>query len=132
MAKNTKKINVSGTEITLIQDDIEEFVSLTDIAKHKNPEAPADIVKNWLRNKNTIELLGLWEKLNNPDFKLVEFDQFKNQAGFNHFVLSPMKRMYSMSPCLVKQQSNGAMQIPIKKAISETIAMSHNLFALPT
>ena len=91
MAKNTKKINVSGTEITLIQADMEEFVSLTDIAKHKNPEAPADIVKNWLRNKNTIELLGLWEKLNNPDFKLVEFDQFKNEAGFNHFVLSPKK-----------------------------------------
>ena len=91
MAKKTKKINVSGTEITLIQADMEEFVSLTDIAKHKNPEAPADIVKNWLRNKNTIELLGLWEKLNNPDFKLVEFDQFKNEAGFNHFVLSPKK-----------------------------------------
>ena len=67
---------------------MEEFVSLTDIAKHKNPEAPADIVKNWLRNKNTLELLGLWEKLNNPDFKLVEFDQFKNESGLNHFVQS--------------------------------------------
>ena len=91
MAKKTKKINVSGTEVTLIQADMEEFVSLTDIAKHKNPEAPADIVKNWLRNKNTLELLGLWEKLNNPDFKLVEFDQFKNESGLNHFVLSPKK-----------------------------------------
>ncbi len=88
MAKKTKKINVSGTEISLIQADMEEFVSLTDIAKHKNPEAPADIVKNWLRNKNTLELLGLWEKLNNPDFKLVEFDQFKTESGLNHFVQS--------------------------------------------
>jgi len=86
-----KKITISGTEVTLIQSDMEDFVSLTDIAKHKNPEAPADIVKNWLRNKNTIELLGLWERLNNPDFKLVEFDQFKTDAGFNHFVLSPKK-----------------------------------------
>lgn len=91
MRKKTKKMNVGGTEVTLIQADMEEFVSLTDIAKHKNPEAPADIVKNWLRNKNTIELLGLWEKLNNPDFKQVEFDQFKNEAGLNHFVLSPKK-----------------------------------------
>ncbi len=74
-----KKIEVIGTEITFFQIDQEDFVSLTDIAKHKNPEAPADIVKNWLRSKNTIELLGLWEKLNNPDFKLVEFDQFKNK-----------------------------------------------------
>lgn len=86
-----KKITIDGTQVTLIQSDLEDFVSLTDIAKRKNPEAPADIVKNWLRSKNTIELLGLWEKLNNPDFKLVEFDQFKAEAGFNHFVLSPKK-----------------------------------------
>ncbi len=74
-----KKIEVIGTEITFFQIDQEDFVSLTDIAKHKNPEAPADIVKNWLRSKNTQELLGLWEKLNNPDFKRVEFDPFKNK-----------------------------------------------------
>ncbi len=91
MAKKNKKIDVAGTEISIIQTNQEEYVSITDIAKYKNPEAPADIVKNWLRNKNTIELLGLWEKLNNPGFKLVEFDQFKNEAGFNHFVLSPKK-----------------------------------------
>ncbi len=75
----------------MVFNNREEYVCITDIAKHKNPAAPADIVKNWLRSKNTIELLGLWEKLNNPDFKLVEFDQFKNEAGFNHFVLSPKK-----------------------------------------
>ena len=86
-----KKLDIIGTEVSLFKIEQEDFVSLTDIAKHKNPEAPADIVKNWLRSKNTIELLGIWEKLNNPDFKLVEFDQFKNEAGFNHFVLSPKK-----------------------------------------
>jgi len=53
--------------------------------------APADVVKNWLRNRSTIEFLGLWEKLNNPQFKLVEFDQFRNDAGSNYFVLSPKK-----------------------------------------
>ena len=64
---------------------------VTDIAKYKNSDAPADIVKNWLRSRSNIEFLGLWEKLNNPAFKLVEFDQFKNEAGANYFVLSPQK-----------------------------------------
>jgi len=91
MPKKNQKIEFIGTEVSITHTNKEEYVSLTDIAKHKNPEAPADIVKNWLRSKNTIELLGLWEKLNNADFKLVEFDQFKNEAGFNHFVLSPKK-----------------------------------------
>ncbi|MBL0687402.1 MAG: KilA-N domain-containing protein [Sulfurospirillum sp.] len=90
MAKN-KKVSVQGSDITLFSLEKQDYISLTDIAKYKNPHAPADIVKNWLRSKNTIELLGLWEKLHNPDFKLVEFDQFKNEAGFNHFVLSPKK-----------------------------------------
>ena len=85
------KVNIKGTEVSLYSKQDSDYISITDIAKYKNPEAPADIIKNWLRNKNTIELLGLWERLNNPDFKLVEFDQFKNEAGYNHFVLSPQK-----------------------------------------
>ncbi|MCF6288118.1 MAG: KilA-N domain-containing protein [Proteobacteria bacterium] len=91
MNKKNKKIEVKGLNISYIQAKQEDFISLTDIAKYKNPKAPADIIKNWLRSKNTIALLGLWEKLHNKDFKLVEFDQFKNEAGFNHFVLSPQK-----------------------------------------
>ncbi|NOZ08401.1 MAG: KilA-N domain-containing protein [FCB group bacterium] len=83
------KINVLDNEIRIYAIEDEDFISLTDIAKHRNPVAPADIVKNWLRNRNTIELLGLWERLNNPNFKLVEFDQFRQQAGLNSFVLSP-------------------------------------------
>jgi len=86
-----KKIEVIGREISISNKNQEDFISITDIAKYKSPDAPADVVKNWLRSRNTIELLGLWEKLNNPDFKLVEFDQFRNEAGFNHFVLSPKK-----------------------------------------
>ena len=91
MSKRNKKIEVKGRAITVFSTNKQDYISLTDIAKYKNPNAPADIIKNWLRSKNTIELLGLWEKLNNPDFKLVEFDQFRNEAGFNHFVLSPQK-----------------------------------------
>ena len=91
MQTKSNKIAVKGVEVTYLQTNQEDYICITDIAKFKNPDAPADIIKNWLRSKNTIELLGLWEKLHNPDFKLVEFDQFRNEAGYNHFVLSPQK-----------------------------------------
>lgn len=68
-----------------------DFISLTDIAKVKNPDEPKDVVKNWLRSRSTLDFLGLWEKINNPSFKGVEFDSFKNQAGTNSFTLSPSK-----------------------------------------
>ena len=85
------KINVLDNNVMLYSVNTENYISITDIAKYKNPDAPADIVKNWLRSKNTIELLGLWERIHNPDFKRVEFDPFRNEAGYNHFVLSPKK-----------------------------------------
>ncbi len=88
MAKN-KKIEVQGLDIVVYSNIQDDFISLTDIAKFKNLQAPADVVKNWLRSKQTIALLGVWERLNNPNFKLVEFDRFKNEAGYNHFTLSP-------------------------------------------
>ncbi len=91
MAKKQSKISVQGTEISIYSIEYRDYISLTDIAKYKNSEAPADVVKNWLRSRSTIEFLGLWEKLNNPVFKLVEFDQFRTDAGSNHFVLSPKK-----------------------------------------
>jgi len=61
----------------------ENYISITDIARYKNSEEPKDVVKNWLRNKSTIEFLGLWERINNLDFKGVEFSSFLNQAGSN-------------------------------------------------
>jgi hypothetical protein len=84
-------IEVQGTAVSVKRVNEYDFISLTDIAKRRDAEAPADIIKNWLRNRGTIEFLGLWEQLHNPDFKLVEFDQFKNEAGANSFVLSPRK-----------------------------------------
>ena len=83
-----KEITVLNQEIHINKDD---YFSLTDIARYKNPEDPADVVKNWLRRKDTIAFIGLWEKLYNPNFKVVEFDQFKNEAGHNYFTLSPKK-----------------------------------------
>ncbi len=84
----SKEITVLDQEIHINKND---YFSLTDIARYKNSEASADVVKNWLRRKDTIEFIGLWEKLNNPDFNVVEFDQFKNEAGHNYFTLSPKK-----------------------------------------
>ena len=83
-----KEITVLDQAIHINKDD---YFSLTDIARYKNLDAPADVVKNWLRRKDTIEFIGLWERLNNPDFNVVEFDQFKNEAGHNYFTLSPKK-----------------------------------------
>ena len=86
-----KTINVKGKEIVIFSQKEEDYISLTDIARYKNPDEPKDAIKNWMRNRSTIEFLGLWEKLNNPDFKGVEFDSFWQQAGSNHFTLSPQK-----------------------------------------
>ncbi len=86
-------IHADGIEIAVVTTigNEDDYISLTDMARHRNPEFPADVVKNWLRLRSTLEFLGLWEQLNNPDFKLVEFDQFKNEAGSNAFVMSPQK-----------------------------------------
>ena len=89
MANN--KIVVKSIEVSIKEIDNTDYISLTDIAKSKNKDEPKDVVKNWLRNKNTIEFLGLWEKINNDNFKGVEFDTFKNEAGLNSFTLSPTK-----------------------------------------
>ncbi|MGD9156735.1 MAG: KilA-N domain-containing protein [Bacillota bacterium] len=86
-----KQIEVQGVTVAIKKESTAEYISLTDIAKYKNPGAPADVIKNWLRSKDTIEFLGLWEKINNPNSKLVEIDQFKNQAGSNAFTMSPTK-----------------------------------------
>lgn len=91
MAIVKSTINANGIEIRVSSTDESDYISLTDIAKKRNPEFPADVIKNWMRSRSTIDFLGLWEKLNNPNFKLVEFDQFKQEAGTNSFVLPPQK-----------------------------------------
>ncbi|WP_077350413.1 KilA-N domain-containing protein [Algoriphagus sp. A40] len=90
MAKG-KKISVQGTEITILHSKQDDFISLTDLARHKDPLHTDSIIQNWLRNRNTIELLGLWEQMYNPDFKPLEFEGFRKQAGLNSFVLTPKK-----------------------------------------
>ncbi len=89
MKKHTKKIEVKGTLIRLQSSTREDYISLTDIARFKDSKRTDYIIQNWLRNRNTIEFLGIWERLNNPDFNPIEFEGFRNKAGLNSFVLTP-------------------------------------------
>lgn len=82
-------IDVQGTAITVLSQKVEDFICLTDIARFKNAERSDDLVRNWLRNRNTIEFLGIWEQLNNSGFNSVEFDGIRIQAGLNSFTLTP-------------------------------------------
>ena len=85
------QIHAKGADIAVVSSgDENDYISLTDIARYKN-DAPDDVIKNWMRNRDTIEFLGLWEQLNNPEFKPVEFDGFRIQAGSNAFTMSPKK-----------------------------------------
>ncbi len=86
-----EKIYVQGVEISILLREQEDYISLTDIAKYRNKEDPFAIINNWMRNRSTIEFLGLWEKLSNPDFKPIEFERFRSEAGSNYFVLSPQR-----------------------------------------
>ena len=84
------KLSVQDTYITVISFNENDYISITDIAKHKSDD-PAAAIGNWMRNRNTIEYLGVWESLYNPLFKPTEFEEFKKDAGLNAFTMSPQK-----------------------------------------
>jgi len=90
MAKK-ETINVKGTEIVLFTKENEEYISLTDMAKHRDSENPSQIISLWLRTYSTIEYLGLWETLNNPNFNPHIYEGFKNESAKPHFWMSPQK-----------------------------------------
>lgn len=83
------EINVNDNKIKVIRIGSKEYVSLTDLARYADEDDPRYPIQNWMRNKDVIAYLGLWEKLNNEDFKGVKFDTFKNEAGSNKFKISP-------------------------------------------
>jgi len=92
MTNKKEKITVQGTEIALFSNpDNKNYICITDIARYRNPVEPKDVVKNWMRNRSTIEFLGLWEKIYNPDFKGVEFDPLWVASGSNAFTMSPSR-----------------------------------------
>lgn len=85
------EIKVNDSKISIIRIGNKEYISLTDLARYADEDDPRYPIQNWMRNKDVIAYLGLWEKLNNEDFKGVEFDAFKNEAGSNKFKISPQK-----------------------------------------
>lgn len=87
----TKTIKVKGSKVALLSQDTESYISLTDIARYRDADRSDYILQNWMRNRGTIEFIGLWEQLNNPDFNSIEFDGFKNEAGANSFSLTPKR-----------------------------------------
>jgi hypothetical protein len=86
----TRKVNldVKGTTIAVVSQKGDDYICVTDIARYKDSERTDYIIQNWLRNRNTIEFLGIWEQLNNPDFNPIEFDGIRKQAGLNTFILT--------------------------------------------
>jgi hypothetical protein len=92
MSKAKKSvIDVHGTTVTVLKQNNQDYISLTDIARHRDSQEPFAIINNWMRSRSTIEFLGLWEQLTNPNFKPLEFERFRNEAGSNYFILSPQR-----------------------------------------
>ena len=106
MAKQ-KEFIVKEAAVRTIERAGTDYICLTDIARIKNSSEPKDVIKNWMRQKNTLEYLGLWEKLNNPDFKGVEFDPLLKEAGGNSFTMSPSKWI-NLTSAVGLFQINGA------------------------
>lgn len=91
-------IHAKGIDIGVYTTNFEsEFISLTDIAKYRNEDDPRFVIQNWMRNRNTIEFLCVWEELHNPDFNRVQFEAVKNEAGLNRFVMTPTKWITQMN-----------------------------------
>lgn len=86
-----EKLDVNGLSVEVVSEGTrDDFISLTDIARYKSDNEKM-VIQNWMRNRNTLEFLGVWEEINNPDFKGIEFDAFKREAGLNSFVMTPTK-----------------------------------------
>jgi hypothetical protein len=89
MSKSQKStIEVRGTVVNIVSEKNDDYICLTDIARYKDAERTDYLISNWLRNRNTVEFLGIWEQLHNPDFNPIEFDGIKNQTGLNSFILT--------------------------------------------
>src|SRR3989338_11277554 len=92
-----KKIIAKGIQVYTFERNENDYISLTDIARFKDKERTEYVVQNWMRNRDTVEFLGIWEHLHNPNFKHIEFDVFKNEAGANSFSLTPKRWIESVN-----------------------------------
>ena len=92
------KITAQGTDIAVLSQGAgDDFLSLTDIARYKNADYPSEVIQNWMRNRGTVEFLGLWERIHNPDFNYLEFEAIDSEAGRNSFVLTPKRWIESVN-----------------------------------
>ncbi len=101
-----KSITVKEKVINVTGSGDDDYISLTDIARIKNPIEPKDVVKNWMRSRSTLEFLGLWEKINNPNFKGFEFDPLLSEAGRNSFTMSPTRWINDYNAIGIRDQSH--------------------------
>ena len=100
MAEKIKKevLHAKGIDISIYTEDYhDEYISLTDIAKYRNEDDPRFVIQNWMRNRSTVEFLGVWESLHNPEFNRVQFEAVKSEAGLNRFVMTPSKWIEQMN-----------------------------------
>ena len=100
MAEKIKKevLHAKGIDISIYTEDYHnEYISLTDIAQYRNEDDPRFVIQNWMRNRNTVEFLGVWESLHNPEFNRVQFEAVKSEAGLNRFVMTPSKWIEQMN-----------------------------------
>ena len=102
MGKKVTNIEVKDTTVRTIKNEGEDFVCITDIARLKNGDDPNGVIANWMRNRNTIEFLGIWEQLFNPNFNPLEFEGFRKEAGLNAFTMSPSKWIEATEPLNVR------------------------------
>ena len=101
--KKKDTIEAQGFSIQIYTEDFKnDYISLTDIAKYRNNDDPRFVIQNWMRNRNTLEFIGLWEALNNENFNRVQFDTFRNEAGLNRFTMTPQKWIESTNAIIAK------------------------------
>lgn len=100
-----KNITVGGVDIVIVDNNDQDYISLTDMARFKNRTEPTYVIQNWMRSRYAIEYCGLWERLNNPEFKHLDFDVFKNEAGSNSFVLTPQRWINSTNAIGITSKS---------------------------
>jgi hypothetical protein len=110
MINRNNQLTVKGADIRIITGKQQDYISLTDIARYKKKERTDDLIRNWIRNRNTVEFIGIWEQLNNPDFNTVEFDGFRKKAGLNSFALTPKQWIENSQHAIGKNSSQALLQ----------------------
>lgn len=123
------KITVLNREVTLTTVKDEDYICLTDIAKHRNADDPRFIIQNWMRTRSTVEFLGIWECLNNSGFNRVDFEAVKNEAGSNAFVMTPSKCVHLTGAIGIRQMTllAGDKRLAVQIAGSERLGMGVKL-----